>query len=70
MDRKEEQGDITNRICLSIVVYSLVLVVFIAASEFAGLSVAYTVGIAFSVWLIIRTYRRKKTGTFNGSLLI
>jgi hypothetical protein len=61
--------DITNKYIFSIVIFSLWLIVYMTVGVFAGWDGAIIVGIAFSAWLIIRTEIRKKSGTFNGSLL-
>jgi Flp pilus assembly protein TadB len=70
MGTKEDKENITDKICLYIAICSLWLIVFMVASAFASWIGAYIVGIAFSVWLVIRTYRRKRAGVFYSSFNI
>jgi len=70
MGRKRDQGDITNRICLSVTVYIFMLFFSALADIFLGWAGPFIVVIPFCAWLIILTEKRKKAGTFNGSLLL
>jgi len=64
MGKKENQGDITNKVIFHMTVYFLFSIAFIAAGEFAGWVGAFIVAIAFCVWAFIITEIRKKAGTF------